>query len=70
MFDPRQHAAVQTQEVLSRRGFLGNVYTGLAGIGVAHLLGEEQVSAENAGSFVLKPDFSKGSSSSPCAVLA
>ena len=55
MFDPRQHAAVQAQEVLSRRGFLGNVYTGLAGIGVAHLLGEEQVSAENAGSFVLKP---------------
>jgi hypothetical protein len=28
-------------QLFSRRGFLGNVYTGLAGIGLAHLLGDE-----------------------------
>ncbi len=42
MYDPNQkRLAAFADRVLSRRGFLDNVYTGLAGIGLAHLLGGE-----------------------------
>ena len=34
--------------MLSRRGFLGNVYTGLAGIGLLHLLGGELLAGDRA----------------------
>ena len=54
MFDPRSHAVVQAQEAWSRRGFLGNVYTGLAGIGLAHLLGDELGAAKSGPSSVAK----------------
>ena len=54
MFDPRSHAIVQAQEAWSRRGFLGNVYTGLAGIGLAHLLGDELVAAKSGPSSAAK----------------
>lgn len=38
----RPNDAVEgAQDALSRRGFLGNVYTGMAGMGLAHLLGSE-----------------------------
>jgi len=34
------------QKIVSRRGFLGNITSGMAGIGLAHLLGEELLAEE------------------------
>lgn len=46
MIYPQQQAILNARQALSRRGFLGNVYTGLAGMGMAHLLGQELSAAE------------------------
>ena len=45
------HLPADTRDIasLTRRGFFGDVYTGLAGIGLAHLLADEGRSAEGGG---------------------
>ncbi|REJ67133.1 MAG: DUF1501 domain-containing protein [Planctomycetota bacterium] len=48
MFQRRHHDVLAATDALSRRGFLGNVYTGMAGMGLAHLLGRE-LAAEDSG---------------------
>lgn len=47
----RHHLPALVDRVLSRRGFLNDVYTGLAGIGLAHLLGGELSAGEAASGF-------------------
>lgn len=43
---PQEQIAALIDRVLARRGFLGNVFSGLAGIGLAHLLGAELTAAQ------------------------
>ncbi len=42
-----REAIAQARAALSRRGFLGDVYTGMAGMGLAHLLAGELAAADN-----------------------
>ena len=48
MNQPHDPNAARRRQALSRRGFLGNVYTGLAGIGLADLIAGESVAANPA----------------------
>lgn len=46
MLDLPRQSIKRAQQSLSRRGFMGNVYSGMAGIGLAQLLGDELLAAD------------------------